>query len=79
MIFAIGGELYPDRLSATTGTLTGSAVIGGTLYPPIVGLMSAQFGIGTGLLGAAILSMLSGVAVVAAARSRAARVVQARR
>jgi fucose permease len=78
MIVAIGGELYPDRLSATTGTLTGSAVIGGTLYPPIVGLMSAQFGIGTGLLGAAILSMLSGVAVVAAARSRAARVVQAR-
>jgi fucose permease len=71
MIVAIGGELYPHRLSATTGTLTGSAVIGGTLYPPLVGLMSARFGIGTGLLGAALLSVLSGIAILAAARARA--------
>ena len=77
MIVAIGGDLYPQRLSATTGTLTGSAVVGGTLYPPLVGLMSARFGIGTGLLGAAVLSILCAFAILAAARSRASRLVQA--
>jgi len=76
MIVAIGGDLYPNRLAATSGTLTGAAVVGGTLYPPLVGLMSSRFGIGTGLFGAAMLSILCGVAVLAAARSRAARTVQ---
>lgn len=76
MIVAIGGELYPDRLSATTGTLTGAAVVGGTLYPPLIGFMSAGFGIATGLLGAAVLSVLCGLAIVAAARSRASRTLQ---
>jgi fucose permease len=70
MIVALGGDLYPDRLAATGGTLTGAAVLGGMLYPPLIGLMSARFGIGTGLLGAAGLSFVSAVAILGAARIR---------
>ena len=67
-IITIGGDLYPDRLSTTTGTLTGVAVVGGTIYPPLVGLMSASVGIGAGIGGAAVLSLLCGVLVLAARR-----------
>ena len=68
MIVAIGGDLYPDRLSSTAGNLTAVAVVGGTIYPPLVGVMSASIGIGGGMLGAAVLSVASGVAVLLAAR-----------
>jgi fucose permease len=71
MIIAIGGDLYPDRLAATAGTLTGSAVVGAILYPPLVGLMSASVGIGTGMLGAAALSVVSAMVVLAATRRAA--------
>lgn len=72
MIIAIGGELYPDRLAATTGSLTGAAVVGGTLYPPLIGLMSAAFGIGTGMVGAGLLSIVCGLAILATSRARTA-------
>ena len=78
MIIAIGGELYPDRLAAATGTLTGAAVIGGTLYPPLIGLMSATFGIAAGLVGAGLLSMLCALAILATGRVRAVREAGAR-
>ena len=77
MIVALGGDLYPDRLAATGGTLTGAAVLGGMLYPPLIGLMSAQFGIGTGLLGAAVLSFVSASAILGAARVRDRRTLAA--
>jgi len=79
MIVALGGDLYPDRLAATGGTLTGAAVLGGMVYPPLIGLMSARFGIGTGLLGAAGLSFVSAAAILGAARIRDRRVVEAGR
>jgi len=68
LIIAIGGELYRDRASTTAGTLAAIAVVGGTTYPPLVGVMSASIGIGGGMLGAALLSILSAVAILAAAR-----------
>ena len=77
VIVALGGDLYPDRLSATTGILTGAAVVGGTLYPPLVGLLSARFGIAFGLLGAALLSIVCAIAVLGAARSRRSRIADA--
>jgi fucose permease len=76
MIIALGGDLYPDRSAATGGTLTGAAVLGGMIYPPLIGLMSAGFGIGAGLLGAAGLSIACAVAILVAARTRARRTVQ---
>lgn len=68
MIVAIGGELQPDRLAATTGTLTGAAVIGGTVYPPLIGLTSATFGIAAGIAGAGVLSVACGLAILATRR-----------
>jgi fucose permease len=68
MIMAIGGELFPDRVAATTGSLTGAAVLGGTLYPPLIGVMSGTFGIAVGLVGAGLLSLVCGVAIVASGR-----------
>jgi fucose permease len=70
MIIAIGGDLYPDRLATTAGTLTAVSVIGAIVYPPLVGLLSASLGIGTGMLGAAGLSAVSAVAILLAGRSR---------
>ena len=76
MIVALGGDLYPDRLAATGGTLTGAAVLGGMVYPPLIGLMSARFGIATGLLGAAGLSIVCAAAIIGAARIRARRAIE---
>ena len=68
MIIAIGGDLYGERPAAIAGTLTAVAVVGGTIYPPLVGLMSASVGIPAGMLGAGLLSIVSGAAILAAGR-----------
>jgi fucose permease len=68
MIIAIGGDRYPDRLSTTAGTLTAVAVVGGTVYPPAMGLLSATIGIGAGMLGAGVLAVSSGVLILAGVR-----------
>jgi hypothetical protein len=48
--------------------LAGAAVVGGMLYPPVIGLMPATFGIATGLVGAVVLSVLGGIAIIASGR-----------
>jgi fucose permease len=68
LIVAIGGELFPHRVAAVAGTLTAAGVVGGIIYPPLVGLMSASLGLGAGLLGGACLSIISAGAILAAAR-----------
>ncbi|HJW21266.1 MAG TPA: MFS transporter, partial [Candidatus Limnocylindrales bacterium] len=68
LIVAIGGELYPARVAAVAGTLTASAVLGGIVYPPLMGLMSESIGLAAGLLGAAALSMVTAGAILAATR-----------
>lgn len=73
MIIAIGGDLYPDRVATTAGTLTAVAILGATFYPPLVGLMSASVGIGAGILGAGALSIVCAAAVMMAARQSAVR------
>ena len=77
MIVALGGDLFPGRLAATTGTLTAAAVVGGTIYPPSIGLMSVGLGLAAGLLGAAVLSFVCGGAILFAARTRDQRVLDA--
>jgi fucose permease len=47
MIVAIGGDLYPERSAAVGGLLSGTAVAGSVVYPPIMGFL--------GLLCAALL------------------------
>jgi fucose permease len=65
MIVAVGGNIYPKRLSALSGGLTASAVAGGLIYPPFVGLMAGVIGIRGGLFGAALLGIpqVLGIAV----------------
>jgi fucose permease len=66
MIMTIGGSLHPGRASGVSGVLTGSAVIGGLIYPPVIGFISVTAGIGAGLLGAGLLSIGAGAALVGA-------------
>ncbi len=56
MIVAIGGERYPDRSAAVGGSLTGMAIIGSTIYPPAMGVLSVTVGLTVAMLGSAALA-----------------------
>ena len=66
MIMAIGGSLRPGRSSAVSGVLTVAAVIGGLVYPPLIGFISVSMGIGAGLLGAGAMAFACAVALAGA-------------
>ena len=66
MIMTIGGNLHPGRAGAVSGVLTGSAVLGGLIYPPVIGFISVTAGIGAGLLGAGLLTLGAAAALVTA-------------
>ena len=57
MIIVIGGDRYPDRTSAVSGLLTGSAVVGSIIYPPVMGFLSVTVGLTVAMLGAALLGL----------------------
>ena len=67
MIMTIGGALYPHRLAAVTGGLAGSAVVGGIIYPPLMGIISDEAGIGVAMFGAGLLGLACAAALVGAA------------
>lgn len=56
MIVAIGGEHYPARAAAVSGTLVGLAIVGGIVYPPAMGFISVSYGLPIAMLGTAALS-----------------------
>jgi fucose permease len=68
MIIAIGGERYRDRSAAVTGFLTGTAVTGSILYPPIMGLLSVTVGLTVAMIGNAVLALASAGALLLAGR-----------
>jgi MFS transporter, FHS family, glucose/mannose:H+ symporter len=72
LIMAIGGDLYPRRLSALSGGLTAAAFVGSLIYPPLIGILAEPLGIGTGLLGAALLGVptIGGLLLARAAARR---------
>ncbi len=53
MIMAIGGLVYPQRLSALAGSLTTAGSVGSIVYPPLMGLMASGVGLQAAMLGAA--------------------------
>jgi fucose permease len=57
MIVAIGGERYPDRSAAVGGSLTGMAVVGSTIYPPAMGVLSVTVGLTVAMLGNVLLAL----------------------
>lgn len=64
MIIAIGGERYPARAAAISGTLVGLAVVGGIVYPPAMGFISVSFGLPIAMAGAGVLSAACGIALL---------------
>ncbi len=68
LIMAVAGDRYPTRSAAVSGLLSGVAVIGAILYPPIMGFVSVGFGLGAAMLGAAGLALACGLVLVGLAR-----------
>ena len=68
MIVAIGGDRYPDRSAAVGGALAGMAVIGSTIYPPAMGLLSVTVGLTVAMLGSASLAIVCVLALWAFSR-----------
>jgi MFS transporter, FHS family, glucose/mannose:H+ symporter len=64
MIIVIGGDRYPDRTSAVSGLLTGSAVVGSIIYPPVMGFLSVTVGLTVAMLGAAILGLAAATSLL---------------
>ena len=68
LIIAIGGERHPDRSAAVSGFLTSAAVVGGVIYPPVMGFLSVSIGLPAAMLGTAILALASAGALALAGR-----------
>jgi len=65
MIVAIGGDRYPDRSAAVGGSMSGMAVVGSTIYPPLMGFLSVTVGLTAAMLGNVLLGIACAVALVA--------------
>lgn len=70
MIIAIGGDRYPDRSAAVGGVLSGSAVVGSVIYPPVMGFLSVTVGLTVAMLGTVVLGLASAGALVLVGRRR---------
>ena len=77
LIVAVAGDRYPGRSAAVTGFLSGTAVIGAIVYPPVMGFVSVGAGLGAAMLGAAVLVLACGLVLVAVARRPVANVTEA--
>ncbi len=65
MIVALGGERFPERSAAVGGFLTGLGVVGGTIYPPAMGLLSVTVGLPVAMFGTVVLAAACMVALAA--------------
>jgi fucose permease len=72
MIMAIGGERFPERSAAVGGLLTTAAVVGGVIYPAIMGPLSDTVGLTVAMFGTALLALVCGVCLYAARGERSA-------
>jgi fucose permease len=66
MIIALGGNIYPNRPAAVGGGLSAAAVVGGTVYPPLMGLLASTIGLRAGMIGAAFLGIPQILALLSA-------------
>jgi fucose permease len=66
MIMAIGGNLYPHRIAALSGSIGAAAVVGSVFYPPLIGFMATHIGLRAGLLGAGVLGLPAALAIIGA-------------
>jgi fucose permease len=68
LIMAVAGDLYPARSAAVSGFLSGSAVIGAILYPPLMGFISVEAGLSVAMIGAALLAFACAAVLFAVGR-----------
>lgn len=68
LIMAVAGDRYPARSAAVSGFLSGVAVIGAIVYPPVMGFVSVGAGLGAAMIGAAALVLVCGIVLVAVGR-----------
>ncbi len=73
MIMTVAATLYPHRAATVSGLLTAAGVGGSVIYPPLMGFLSATAGLGAGMLGAALLAVVSGVAIIVGGRGASRR------
>ena len=64
LIMTVAGERFPGRTAAVSGLLSGSAVVGGTLYPPVMGFLSVTVGLGVAMVGAGVLAVAAAGALL---------------
>jgi MFS transporter, FHS family, glucose/mannose:H+ symporter len=72
MIIALGGDRYPARSAAVSGFLSGTAITGSIVYPPIMGFMSVSVGLTVAMLGNVLLALATAWALLVVGRGRAA-------
>jgi fucose permease len=72
LIVAVGGERHPGRSAAVGGFLTGAAVVGSVIYPPIMGFLSVNVGLAVAMVGAGLLSIACAGALLLARERRTA-------
>ena len=73
LIMAVAGDRFPARAAAVSGFLSGFAIIGAIVYPPVMGFVSEGAGLGVAMGGAAALAFACGVVLtLSGRRSRAA-------
>jgi FHS family glucose/mannose:H+ symporter-like MFS transporter len=70
LVMALGGERYPERAAAVSGLLTGAAIAGSIVLPPLMGFLSEAVGMSAVMLMAALVSVACAGALVAAGRLR---------
>lgn len=68
MVMVVAGDRYPERLSAVSGFLSGSAVVGSIVYPPVMGFLSVSVGLTIAMLGTVVLAFVSAGALVLVGR-----------
>ncbi len=68
MIVAIGGERFPERSAAVGGFLTGAAVVGAVIYPPVMGFLSVNIGLAAAMLGTGVIGFACAASLLVARR-----------
>ena len=63
LIMAVAGERFPGRTAAVAGVLSSAAVVGSTVYPPVMGFMSDTVGLAVAMIGTGVLSLACAAAL----------------
>jgi len=68
LIMTIGGDRFPGRAAAMSGILSAAGVVGSLAYPPLMGVISVNAGLGLAMLGIAVLNVCAAIALFAIGR-----------